>query len=157
MTSAVIKGLPTEEVRRLQNGGPDANGDIPEIEISDGDGLQCRHCLTIIGKGEECIVFSHKPFNSTQPYAERGPIYLHKHQCEQYVPNGALPESLSASAQFMVRGYNSDERIIYGTGRIVPTDQVQSYASELFEDENVDFVHVRSASNNCYQARIERE
>ena len=37
--------LPTDKVRALQRGGPDAYGMVPEKRISDGDGVPCRHCL----------------------------------------------------------------------------------------------------------------
>ena len=157
MVNIKFLGLPEDEVRLLQNGGRDANGDVPEVEISDGSGTQCRNCLKIIEDKKEMLVFSYKPFRSTQPYAERGPIYLHRQACNSYVQSDDLPESLAASPQMMVRAYNKEERIIYGTGRIVPSSEIRSYAAELFEDARVDFVHVRSASNNCYQARIERD
>ncbi|TIP44169.1 MAG: DUF1203 domain-containing protein, partial [Mesorhizobium sp.] len=43
--SIKFKALPTEAVRALQRGGPDAYGHVPEHRISDGDGVPCRHCL----------------------------------------------------------------------------------------------------------------
>ena len=63
---------------------------------------------------------------------------------------------LLESPDFIVRGYGPDERIVYGTGRVVPTDQIASRAGELFAQDDVAFIHVRSARNNCYQCRIER-
>ena len=35
--------IPTETVRALQAGGPDANGQLPERHVSDGGGNPCRH------------------------------------------------------------------------------------------------------------------
>jgi hypothetical protein len=55
-----------------------------------------------------------------------------------------------------VRGYTDDERILYGTGRVVPTPDIAKYAKELLENPQIAFVDVRSAANNCYQCRIER-
>ena len=40
-----ITALPTDEVRALQAGGPDAYGTAPERVISTGAGNPCRHCL----------------------------------------------------------------------------------------------------------------
>ena len=37
--SIIFHGLPTEAVRALQQGGPDAYGMTPERRVSDGDGV----------------------------------------------------------------------------------------------------------------------
>ena len=60
------------------------------------------------------------------------------------------------SADYIVRGYGADERIIYGTGGVVPTEQIKARAAELLADSAVAFVHIRSAKNNCFQCRVER-
>ena len=33
---------------------------------------------------------------------------------------------------------------------------MMAQAEEIFADERVDYIHIRSARNNCYQARIDR-
>ncbi|MCK7500784.1 MAG: DMT family transporter [Comamonadaceae bacterium] len=43
--------LPTDDVRRLQAGGADANGQPAERRISDGGHIPCRHCLTEVAAG----------------------------------------------------------------------------------------------------------
>jgi hypothetical protein len=60
------------------------------------------------------------------------------------------------SAQYLVRGYDSNDRIVYGSGQIVPTAHIPEVAAGMLRDDRVAYVHVRSASNNCYQCRIER-
>ena len=55
-----------------------------------------------------------------------------------------------------MKGYSADDRIVYGTGRIVPTGEVEAYAEAVLADPRVAYVHVRSARNNCYQMRIDR-
>ena len=146
--------IPTDQVRAYRAGGPDANGQPPERHIAVSDGYPCRHCLKLILKGDGVLVLAHRPFASLQPYAEAGPIFL----CEQECAPGDgpdLPEFL-VSPQYIVRGYGKDERIIYGTGAVVPTPDIPARAAALFENPAVAFVHVRSASNNCYHCRIER-
>ena len=66
----------------------------------------------------------------------------------------ALP--MLVADQYIVRGYNNAERIIYGTGQVVPTAQISQSAQALFERADVAYVHIRSATNNCFQCRIER-
>ncbi len=151
-----FSGLPTEEVRALQASGPDAYGNEPERRISDGEGTPCRHCLRKVAKGEPYLVLAYRPFQSLQPYAETGPIFLHANECESATPDSQLPEILSSS-EYIVRGYDEDERIVYGTGSVVSTADVIARAEEIFTDEHIAFVHVRSARNNCFQCRVVRD
>ena len=50
--------LPTDEVRALQAGAPDAYGMTPERRTSDGDGVPCRHCLRNVRAGEDYLVLA---------------------------------------------------------------------------------------------------
>ncbi|MBZ9671980.1 DUF1203 domain-containing protein [Mesorhizobium sp. ES1-3] len=147
--------LPTENVRALQRGGPDAYGRTPERKISDGDGMPCRHCLRNIAAGDVYLILAYRPFPNPQPYAETGPIFLHAQECERAV-GARLPPEILDSPDYIVRGYGSDDRIVYGSGGIIPTDAIVTRAETLFEREDIAYVHVRSARNNCYQCRIER-
>ena len=92
--------LPTDTVRALRAGAPDAHRRAPERAVSDGGDNPCRHCLTEIPEGRGMLVLAHRPFTTPQPYAESGPIFL----CA---------------------------------------------------DARVAFAHLRSASNNCCQCRVE--
>ncbi|WP_137934233.1 DUF1203 domain-containing protein [Mesorhizobium comanense] len=150
-----FKALPTQDVRPLQSGGRDAYGNAPEHRISDGDGMPCRHCLRNIGAGEPYLVLAYRPFPELQPYAETGPIFLHAQECERALETEELPEILE-SADYIVRGYGPDNRIVYGTGGVIATGTIAARAATLFERDDIAYVHVRSARNNCYQCRIER-
>jgi hypothetical protein len=146
--------IPTAIVRAYQSGAPDANGQIPERHISDGNGNPCRHCLRMIPKGAPMLVLAHRPFPAPQPYAELGPIFLCADPCEAG-GGDVLPEILN-SPDYIVRGYGPDDRIVYGTGAVVPTVQILAEAGARLADERVAYVHVRSARNNCFQVRIDR-
>lgn len=150
-----FKALPTEPVRALQRGGPDAYGHTPELKISDGDGMPCRHCLKNIAAGQGYLVLAYRPFPKPQPYAETGPIFLHAEECERATEDEALPEILE-SPDYIVRGYDRDDRIVYGSGGVIPTGAIAERAEMLLERSDIAYAHVRSARNNCYQCRIER-
>ena len=146
--------IPTRIVRAYQAGGPDANGQVPERRLSDGDGNPCRHCLQMIPKGAGMLVLAHRPFPAPQPYAELGPIFLCADTC---APGGGadLPAVLT-SPDYILRGYGPDDRIVYGTGAVVPTVTLGDQAAQRLADPRVAYVHVRSARNNCYQVRVDR-
>jgi hypothetical protein len=146
--------IPSDLVARYRAGGPDANGQVPERHVASGSGNPCRHCLDQVSEGAPMLVLAHRPFVSVQPYAEVGPIFLCGDECAQG-GSEALPAMLTSS-EYIVRGYGVDERIIYGTGGVVPTGQIKVRAAELLADPAVAFVHIRSAKNNCFQCRVER-
>jgi hypothetical protein len=148
--------LDTELVKRLQNGGVDANGHKPERHISSGGMMPCRHCLTDIKVGEPYVILAHRPFPTAQPYAEQGPIFLHAEPCRHHADSEDAPRMFLKREAYLIRGYGSDDRIVYGTGRIVAPVVMGDAAREAFADPRVSYVHVRSASNNCYQCRIDR-
>lgn len=146
--------IPTETVRAYQAGGLDANGQPPERHISDGAGNPCRHCLGMVPKGARMLVLAHRPFPAPQPYAEIGPIFLCADPC--VAGGGADLPAMLASPDYIVRGYGADDRIIYGSGGVIPTENIPARAAELFGDAQVAYVHVRSARNNCFQCRIDK-
>ncbi|MEO8243294.1 MAG: DUF1203 domain-containing protein [bacterium] len=147
--------IPTEIVRAYQTGGLDANGQLPERKLSDGGANPCRHCLQMIPEGAEMLVLAHRPFPALQPYAELGPIFLCADACD--AGGGAEIPAVLASPDYIVRGYGADDRIVYGTGSVVPTGRIAAEAAARLADARVAYVHVRSARNNCYQVRIDQD
>ena len=146
--------IPTDIARAYQAGAPDAYGMTPERHISDGDGTPCRHCLRVIPKGAWLLLLAYRPIPAPQPYAEIGPIFLCADECA--AGGGTeLPEVLDSPA-YILRGYSAENRIVSGTGAVVPLDLVPEQAAKRFEDTRVAYVHVRSASNNCFMCRIDR-
>ncbi len=145
--------LPTDYARALRRGAPDANGHPPERRPADPDGIPCRHCLQ--RTRTPYLVLACKPFTTTQPYAETGPIFL----CAQDCPSGTCEDRLPAfltSDSYITRGYDAGERIVYGTGGVTPTPQILSRCRDLLADPAISFVHIRSAANNCFHVRAER-
>lgn len=156
MSKTRFVAMPTATVRALQNGAADAYGLPPERRVAEGGGLPCRHCLKPIADGEAYLTLAYRPFPALQPYAETGPIFLHVEPCERAPETDAIPEILTSSPDYIVRGYGSDDRIVYGTGGVTPTDAIPARATELLERADIAYVHVRSARNNCFQMRIDR-
>lgn len=155
MTTIMFTPIPTDAARRYQAGGPDAHGQRPERVVSDGTGNPCRHCLQFIPSGRGMLILAHRPFPALQPYAETGPIFLCAEACEAPGDRSVLPEIL-ASPDYILRGYGADDRIVYGTGAVVPLPELPAQAEARLADPRVAYLHVRSARNTCYQLRIDR-
>jgi len=150
-----IEAMLTHVAQSYRAGGIDANKQLPENVVSDGNENECRHCLKFIEKGERMLILSHRPFTHIQAFAETGPVLLHAKECARYSNDFALPE-IYQQRNMIVRGYTSEDRIMYGTGAVVAMAELSLTAATLFENIDVAYLHVRSASNNCYHFKVER-
>ena len=155
MPAIQITPIQTEHADGFWNGGRDALGMVPERRVSDGDGIPCRHCLKDVPAGEAYLILSYRPFASAQPYAEQGPVFLHAAPCPAYDNGGALPPRYLSGEPRILRGYDSGDRIVYGTGKVVDPKDIAGYAAELLERPDMAYVHVRSSTNNCFAFRID--
>ena len=155
MQTVHFTAMPTETAAALRRGSPDAYGNPAERMTSPGDGMPCRHCLGFIAEGEDMLVLAYRPFPALQPYAETGPVFLHASDCPRYEAVEILPPMLN-SPDYIVRGYGENDRIVYGTGAVTPTEEITARAHMLLQRPDVAYVHVRSARNNCYQCRIDQ-
>lgn len=154
MNNVKFLPLPGDKVKDIRNDGLDAYGHAPERAVSDGEDNPCRHCLGFIPKGSDMLILAYRPFDALQPYAETGPIFLCADECSPWSGTGIPP--MLASPDYLLKGYTEDQRIQYGTGKIVPTDEIIEYAAALLARDEIRFVDVRSARNNCFQTRIMR-
>jgi len=145
--------MDTRTAGHLRSGGADSNGNAPERQISDGVGVPCRCCMKIVGKGEPYLIAAWRPFTKTHAYAETGPMFLHAEHCTaEPVALGELPAFLK-SPDYILRGYDADERIVYGTGGVITLEAIPARIAELLEQPAVKAVHIRSSRNNCYHCR----
>jgi hypothetical protein len=151
-----FSGMPSHLAAALRAGAPDANGQTPERRISDGDGVPCRHCLGMVEKDEPYLTLAYRPFPEPQPYAEVGPVFIHAESCETYKTHEKLPERERVGPGRILRGYGNDNRIVYGTGIVVKNEEIEEKAEAILAREDVAYVHMRSATNNCFTLRIDR-
>ena len=146
--------MDTATAVHLRGGGADSYGNPPERRISSGTGVPCRCCMKLVGKDEPYLVVAWRPFSATHAYAETGPVFLHAESC---APEPAEQDDLPAfleSPDYILRGYDADERIVYGTGGVIKRDAIRTRIRELLMEPTVEAVHIRSSRNNCYHCRV---
>jgi hypothetical protein len=150
----VVRGLPSEEVDRIRGGGADANGQTALTRIAEGVANPCRHCLGLIAEGEEKLVLAYRPFGAAHPYAEIGPIFLHKTSCARY-DSESLPTWFDFMDPAIIRGYGNDDWIRYDTGSVVSGKELTGACRRILADSTIAYVHIRSKFN-CFQCRVDR-
>jgi hypothetical protein len=149
-------GMPTALAAAYRSGAVDANGIVPERHVSTEGGEPCRHCLGKVAKGEAYLILAYRPFPELQPYAETGPVFIHAEACEPYDPAQGLPPRERQGSGRILRGYGADNRIVYGTGKVVPNGDIEAEAEALLQRPDIAYLHLRSAAYNCFTLRIDR-
>ena len=148
--------MPTEEARKFQAGAPDAYGLAAGTPRVRWGRSSLPSLPQDVGAGEEYLILAYRPFPALQPYAETGPIFLHAKACARADDAHETPAMLARRAAHLIKGYSTDDRIVYGTGKIVPSADLDTEAANILKRDDVAYVHVRSSVNNCYSCRIER-
>ena len=149
-----VRGIRTDEVDRIRRGEADANGQPALTRIAEGPANPCRHCLGLIPEGDEKLVLSYRPFAELQPYAEAGPIFLHKSPCPRY-ESEELPGWFDYLDPGVVRGYGNDHWIRYDTGDVVRGADLGAACRRILGDGTIAYVHIRS-KYGCFQCRVDR-
>jgi Protein of unknown function (DUF1203) len=138
----------------IRRGGEDANGQGALSSKAVGLANPCRHCLQLIAEGDDRLVLAYRPFTGLQPYAEVGPIFLHRRECVRYDAEG-LPAWFVYLEPALIRGYGHDDWIRYETGKVVAGSALAAECEKILGDPEVAYVHIRSKFN-CYQCRVDR-
>lgn len=154
MLKLAVKGIDTDEANRIKGGGPDANGLSAVVKRAEGPANPCRHCLQLIAEGDDKLVLSYRPFNAVQPYAEAGPIFLHRQTCSRY-EDDVLPAWFAHLQPALVLGYGHDDWIRYEAGGVVQGMQLGDLCRATLGDPEISYVHIRSRYG-CFQCRVER-
>jgi hypothetical protein len=149
--------VPAEFAHRIRTTLRDDAGNALSVWTSDSHGNPCRSCLRVTHPGERLILCAYTPFESTGPYVESGPIFIHADACDGYDPSAGFPEDF-LGRDLTLRSYGSTERGILSivAAEVAPAGAAAPALARLFGDPRASFVHARNPSWGCYDFRLER-
>jgi len=149
-----VSGIDSALAERIRTTLRDDFGNELHVQITqDVRSNPCRHCLRLTNPGERLILFAHRPFTTTGPYAETGPIFIHADACEAYGETSVFPADFQ-DRPWTVRAYDGAGNIV--TGVVAQAGGAQAAIERQFEDPAVTFIHLRSPSWGCYDFQVER-
>ena len=155
MSTFKVFPIPDEVTRRLRETRIDDFGHKLSISVAtENDTGPCRSCLSVFVPGEGRLLFSYAPNQCDHPYNEVGPIYIHERECRPYTDYDAFPLELRSRQPITLRCYASDGMMI--DGELVGQRSVEEVIEKAFENQQIKYLHARTASVGCYIARIER-
>ncbi len=153
-TTTAFRVMPLDPalVRRMRGGGVDVRGAEATVR-RDASPHQCRSCLRLTAPDEEYLLFSHRPFTLDSAYAEVGPIFIHRRECEPYAPGAGYPAEMPRKTATL-RAYGETDQIV--DAEVVTDGDTDSAIDRLLADPQVAYLHARNADWGCYIFRIER-
>jgi|SRR5450830_1936997 hypothetical protein len=151
-TNYRISPLPGEIVARVRAERIDSAGHAVVSRL-DGERHQCRACLRLTNSDEPVLLISHSPFESRQPYAERGPVFIHERECTPPPDPTAYPAEFPHH-DVVLRAYNGKDEI-EGAQLVGPRD-VEEVIGTLLANPGVAYIHARNSAYGCYMFRIDR-
>jgi hypothetical protein len=129
-------------------------GHPAHAEVADDD-APCRVCLGRFEPGEERrLLFTYDPFRG-DTFPLPGPVFIHADGCAPHPAAEPLPETIAGHPITLV-AYARGRRQL-GEYRVDGRTEVERQAGELFADDAVDYVHVRSTNAGCFICRLDRQ
>lgn len=154
MSQFHFSALATSDAHRLRDPAQARDGLTTTLKsIGPDDGAPCRHCLQDAVPGEQVALASYSPFSGHGPYNERGPVFVHTHDCKRPTPSSDVP-AIVAKRLVVVRAYNDKEEII--VSELTPGAEAPALIERFLADKTTAFLHLRAARNGCFLCRVDR-
>jgi len=154
MISFRVMAIPTETANEVRQTGKAPRYGFPVHSEVSTDQAPCRHCLRLTKQGaEERILFTYDCFDGVEALPLPGPVYIHADGCERFDEEGGFPEEIRGR-KITFNAYGEGRRLVQQC--YVEDDSVDAAIEELFADDSVRYLHVRSTPAGCYTFRIER-
>jgi len=118
----------------------------------------CRHCLHLVRLNqEELILFTMDAFHGL-PNGETvppspGPVYIHAESCGRYDGDRGIPETYRGRL-LTLEAFGAERKLL---AEVRASDsQEEKIAEELFANQDVKYIQVRSTEAGCFLFRLER-
>src|SRR5438552_14190473 len=121
----------------------------------------CRHCLKLVRINEEELIlftmdaFHGLPNGETVPPSP-GPVYIHAEKCPRYAAHetqNEIPETYRGKL-LTLEAFGPDRKLLAEVR--ASNSQEEKIAQQLFANQDVKYIQVRSTEAGCFLFRLER-
>jgi hypothetical protein len=154
MSSFRVVAIASEVAEQVRNTGKPPNYGFPAHREVAAGRAPCRHCLKLIRKDEEeLLLFTHDPFRELGEPPLPGPVYIHAEKCARHPESDVIPEEYRGRL-LTLEGYGQNRALVKEI-RLADGEEDRA-AEQLFTDERIRYVNVRSTEAGCFLFRLER-
>jgi hypothetical protein len=148
-----LSGLRSEQFSHLFGKSDAELKEAGVTRLKAGADFPCRVTLEDAQPGENVLLLTYEHQPPPSPYRAAGPIFVREgvHEAAQVV--GRIPPQMLAR-RYSVRMY--DERHWLVDGEVVAGSDLEERLAQLFEREEVSYLHLHHAGFGCYACRVDR-
>lgn len=113
----------------------------------------CRVSLRDATPGETVLLLSYEHQPAPTPYRSSGPIFVRENADEASFDTDEIPTEMRGRL-FSARAY--DERGMMIDADVIEGREIEKLIGQVFENENVSYIHLHHARRGCYACRVDR-
>jgi len=149
MTTLHVSAIDPARLSDIRRNNHDESGNSLVPFRSEGwEPLRC--CLALAAEEESILLISYTPFTVGSPWAETGPVFVHRDQCYGYGATEHLPEKLRTGPR-VLKTYRADGSLDYADITVVTEGQdIEATLLDLLGRPAVATVHVRALAAQCF-------
>lgn len=126
---------------------------VVKIIANQNPGYPCRISLKDAEIGEEVFLLNYQYHNVESPYKASGPIFIRKGATTAKLNVNEIPHMLH-HRYLSIRGYNADSMIV--EARVTEGVNVKENIDEIFDNKEVEYIHILNAKPGCYNCLVIR-
>lgn len=116
-------------------------------------GFPCRVSLEDAEIGEEVILLPYQHHRTNSPYQASGPIFVRRIAKTSSLGNNEIPKMLNHRL-LSLRGY--DKNGIMQEATVTEGNSLKEQIIKIFENEEINYIHIHNARPGCYNCVVER-
>lgn len=117
-------------------------------------GFPCRVSLEDAAIGEEVILLPYQHHTTNSPYQSTGPIFVRKIANTAVLETNEIPKMLNHRL-LSLRGF--DKNGIMKEASVVEGKNLKEQLFQIFENEDILYIHIHNAKPGCYNCVVERD
>ncbi len=116
-------------------------------------GFPCRVSLQDAELNEEVILLPYQHHKTNSPYQASGPIFVRKIAKTANLEINEIPKMFNHRL-LSLRGY--DKNGLMKEADVIEGKNLKEKINQIFENENIDYIHIHNARPGCYNCLVER-
>lgn len=126
---------------------------VKRMIVDEFPGFPCRVSLQDAELGEEVILISYNHHKSTSPYKASGPIFVRKNAKSISLEINEIPKMFNHRL-LSLRGY--DKNGLMQDADLVKGTKLKEKLIQIFQNENIIYIHIHNAKPGCFNCLVER-
>ena len=157
MSDFEIVAIEQSKLDRMRADGADGFGNPWQPAPSAGwEPLRCCLTVTVAEAGVPIVLVCYTPWTTPSPWLEAGPVFVHADRCAGYPTPYRYPPALAASHSMLNPFHADGSRAYEHITRVAPADDHEAALRAVLAHDDVDHLHVRSATAGCFTFAVRR-